>query len=677
MSVGLVGFVPTAAVVAALSFLGGVTARAETAERILDVPFVSQSENLCGGAAVAMVLRYWGERGVFAEDFSPFLNASGSGIATDQLVEAVEARGTSAFSFHPDEASARHHLDVGRPLVVLLEVGPDRYHYVVLVGWSAEKDEVIVHDPVWGAFRRFESEAFRERWSGSGRWALLILPDESGNEPSLADSEPLETQRQHPCDVLEAEAVVLAREGDLDAAERRLAAALERCPDDPGALRELAGVRLLQSRNDAARNIAERVVSLDPTDEHAWRTLATARFLEGDGEGALLAWNQVGEPVIDLTFITGTERTPPRLFIDRLGLDPKNVLEPDALSRAQRRLSDFPALSFSALRYRPVPGGLAEIEVAAVERPRFVDGPIDVASRSLRTVVDRELSLEVNNAARRGERLAASWRFWEERPRVAVSLEVPSLFGLPGVGRLHAEWDRQTYATASRTMMAETRKSVRLGFSDWANGRSRWEVDFGADAWDERGGFLALGGGLEKRFLEDRLSTRVGAEGFVGPSDSFATAAVEAYWRSSSQRSKPVRLLARARLGTTSNEAPLALWQGAGVGRARPALLRAHPLLAEGVVSGEVFGRHLLSGGIELERFRATPVLVRVGFAVFVDAAKSWETLSGTDAAHVDVGAGLRLSLASYGTFRLDIAHGLRDGNVAASLGFQLGWPRE
>jgi predicted double-glycine peptidase len=199
MSVGLVGSVPTAAVVAALSFLGGVTARAETAERILDVPFVSQSENLCGGAAVAMVLRYWGERGVFAEDFSPFLNASGSGIATDQLVEAVEARGTSAFSFHPDEASARHHLDVGRPLVVLLEVGPDRYHYVVLVGFSAEKDEVIVHDPVWGAFRRFESEAFRERWSGSGRWALLILPDESGNEPSLADSEPPETQRQHPC----------------------------------------------------------------------------------------------------------------------------------------------------------------------------------------------------------------------------------------------------------------------------------------------------------------------------------------------------------------------------------------------------------------------------------------------------------------------------------------------
>jgi hypothetical protein len=36
---------------------------------LLDVPFISQSELLCGGAAAAMVLRYWGERGISAETF--------------------------------------------------------------------------------------------------------------------------------------------------------------------------------------------------------------------------------------------------------------------------------------------------------------------------------------------------------------------------------------------------------------------------------------------------------------------------------------------------------------------------------------------------------------------------------------------------------------------------------
>ncbi|MBU0719106.1 MAG: C39 family peptidase, partial [Planctomycetes bacterium] len=34
--------------------------------QLLDVPYVPQSGPLCGGAALAMVLRYWGEPGVLA-----------------------------------------------------------------------------------------------------------------------------------------------------------------------------------------------------------------------------------------------------------------------------------------------------------------------------------------------------------------------------------------------------------------------------------------------------------------------------------------------------------------------------------------------------------------------------------------------------------------------------------
>jgi hypothetical protein len=47
----------------------GALAQAE-AHVLLDVPYVSQTPELCGGAAVAMVLRYWGERDVFPQDFA-------------------------------------------------------------------------------------------------------------------------------------------------------------------------------------------------------------------------------------------------------------------------------------------------------------------------------------------------------------------------------------------------------------------------------------------------------------------------------------------------------------------------------------------------------------------------------------------------------------------------------
>ena len=49
---------------------------------ILDVPFISQSEALCGGAAVAMIMRYWGARGLDAESFAHLVDRSAAGIRT-------------------------------------------------------------------------------------------------------------------------------------------------------------------------------------------------------------------------------------------------------------------------------------------------------------------------------------------------------------------------------------------------------------------------------------------------------------------------------------------------------------------------------------------------------------------------------------------------------------------
>jgi hypothetical protein len=44
----------------------GAGAQPAPGVHLLDVPFMEQSEALCGGAAAAMVMRYWGARGVYA-----------------------------------------------------------------------------------------------------------------------------------------------------------------------------------------------------------------------------------------------------------------------------------------------------------------------------------------------------------------------------------------------------------------------------------------------------------------------------------------------------------------------------------------------------------------------------------------------------------------------------------
>src|SRR5487761_2664384 len=66
--------------------------RAE-APAVLQVPYVAQSELLCGGAALAMIERWWGRRGVYAEAFAYLVRPAAGGILTTELVLAARARG--------------------------------------------------------------------------------------------------------------------------------------------------------------------------------------------------------------------------------------------------------------------------------------------------------------------------------------------------------------------------------------------------------------------------------------------------------------------------------------------------------------------------------------------------------------------------------------------------------
>jgi hypothetical protein len=128
-----------------------------------------------------------------------------------------------------------------------------------------------------------------------------------------------------------------------------------------------------------------------------------------------------------------------------------------------------------------------------------------------------------------------------------------------------------------------------------------------------------------------------------------------------------------------SAAAPLGYWPGAGLGHARRPLLRAHPLLDDGVVSGPAFGRKLLRGGVEVEVRLVALGPVRVGAAGFVDWARAWDGPSapGAGPSFTDAGGGLRLRLpGSLPALRLDAATSLDEGGLTLSAGWQLPWPQ-
>src|SRR5919202_2278397 len=135
--------------VAALSLAALSTASTGLA---LEVLYLPQTDALCGGAAVSMVLRYWGDTHADVQQFAELVDAKGRGIADDVLVDAVKQRGWNVVAFAGSIDALGERLRARHPVIVLLADRGDRYHYVVVTG--ATTDAIVVHDPSWGPSRR-------------------------------------------------------------------------------------------------------------------------------------------------------------------------------------------------------------------------------------------------------------------------------------------------------------------------------------------------------------------------------------------------------------------------------------------------------------------------------------------------------------------------------------------
>ena len=166
----------------------------------------------------------------------------------------------------------------------------------------------------------------------------------------------------------------------------------------------------------------------------------------------------------------------------------------------------------------------------------------------------------------------------------------------------------------------EVRRGGAVTVSNWTTTNLRWEVGGGVDVWPDRGRTAALNVGADQRLARDRVSLRASAAAFAGSFSSWTFGAV-AEWRSAVRHEGHV-VIGRGGVDLTGARAPFALWPGAGLGHARGVLLRAHPLLDDGVITGDVFGRRVYHAGSEWRRwFKPGLRIVPIAPAVFVDVA--------------------------------------------------------
>ncbi|HEY5618366.1 MAG TPA: C39 family peptidase [Vicinamibacterales bacterium] len=631
---------------------------------LLDVPFISQSELLCGGAAAAMVLRYWGERGVSAETFSHLLDRSAAGIRTDALVDDLRRRGWTTTGFDGNETVVRLELSRGHPVLALIEDRPSIFHYIVLVAWHARG--VVFHDPARGPFVVMSTGEFERRWRAARRWMAVVVPGEtSAGSRATPDppppSEQLAWSQGSACEEAVAEAVRHAQSDELGAAERILAASVG-CPT---AARELAGVRVLQKRWSEAEDLASAAVTADDRDEYAWRVLATSRFVQNDRLGALAAWNRVGEPRLDLVRIDGLTRTRHRAVELLVDAQTDEVLTAARFVRAQRQLASLPSAASTRLEYVPVSAGLAELRAVVAERPLVPSGRLSLAAAGLVALATRELRLTSGAPFGGGEEIFGAWRFWPDRMRVGAGIQAPAPWG--SVWGVDAFSERQPFTAELRPA---DRASVQLGVSDWLTGRFRWTATAGIDAWAPEAARARVGGRLQFAALDDRFDAAVGVASWPG-NDAFGTFDAGLRARSTTARRGLVFLgVANVQLATALT--PLDLWWAGDTGHARSTFLRAHPLLDEGRLRADRLGRALAQVSVEAQRWWTVVGPISAAAAVFGDVARTARRYDGPAHGDVDVGTGARLAVAGIpGVFSANVAKGLRDGATAFSVTYQ------
>jgi len=629
-----------------------------------------------------MVERWWGRRGVYARDFASLIRPSSGGILTTDLESATRDRGWDTRVFRGTPDLVQQNLRDSVPVVALMEVGRDRYHYVVLLGWG--HGQVVFHDPATAPFTTIDENAFLARWAEANWWALVVRPAPIASVKTSADStSPVPISSAMPCPPWIDRALDAVAADQLDEASGLLARAGQACPLEPLVLRETAGVRFKQGRHAEVIRLVSEYLALVPDDEYGWQLLATSRYLAGDPDGALEAWNRVGRPTVDLVRIDGVRKVRFREIAGAMSVPPGTLLTPSRLALARRRVSDVPALRRATVDYQPVPGGIVEARATVVERPTVEPAWQLVAAGAIRAVVQREVGLEVASPTGAGELWTGNWRWEPARSRGVIRVDMPANPGFQGILAIEGAWERFRFALdPARTMVfEETRRSTAVGFGTWITAGWRPSAALRFERWSGDRRFLAASMGAELRAHDNRVVMGVRTEHAVALSahPSYTSGGAGAGWASSLGLS---RAAWSVRLGFdwAGTHAPLGSWPVVGGALSWTIPLRAHSPTGGGFLAGRRVGRKIIHAGLAGDRPLYRNGLLVIAAGLFLDAAEVTSAVDGSPDArfYLDGGAGLRIGIAGgqLGVLRIDLARSLvADRHFALTLGVHRRWP--
>jgi predicted double-glycine peptidase len=155
----------------------------------LDVPFVAQSTDGCGSAAISMLLQYWSAHGIQLDPARSDVHAiqrllysrEARGIYASDMEKYLRESGFRVFAIRGTWEDLATHLQQGRPLIVAMQPTGEKspLHYVLAIGMDSRDPALFVNDPARGKLLRIERARFEKAWQPVSNWTLLAVPQQA------------------------------------------------------------------------------------------------------------------------------------------------------------------------------------------------------------------------------------------------------------------------------------------------------------------------------------------------------------------------------------------------------------------------------------------------------------------------------------------------------------------
>ena len=229
----------------------------------IDVPYVEQTENYCGPAALAMVANYYGID-TTAEQISDLVyTPKKEGSLQIEMGAAARNLDLVAYIMQMDTESLRAEIDAERPVIVLQNLALNFYpvwHYSVVTGRDPNNEHLLLHSGRH-KYYRVPWTTFKNTWGRSDNWAMIAAP--VGDLPTSANEET----------VLRA-AVDLESVGKFRAAQLTYSAAIERWPNNFAAHVGLANSHMQLKEPLAASRAYQAALQLNNRSAQALNNFA-------------------------------------------------------------------------------------------------------------------------------------------------------------------------------------------------------------------------------------------------------------------------------------------------------------------------------------------------------------------------------------------------------------------